>query len=346
MRRVVPTVALLFATLPAFAADHEVTIPTADPAVTLAGTLQVPDDVADPPVAILVTGTGNHVRDQVISGVPMFAVLADELEAAGIASLRVDSRGSGASTGPKAMDSSTWDRVEDMRATVAFLRDDSPVPVGSIGFVGHSEGAMIASELANEPGVEWVVLVGAPARPGREVWVEQQMVPVATDLAGQDDKIERGRMLLETAAAQSAGGAPEADLARTAIQLFALVGMDEATIRGNGTLANFTGRMASPWMRAFLGYDPVPALERIAVPVLALYGSHDPLTSPAQNAGPLLAALTSGAPGPEVTVRVLPGEDHFFLRGEGLPPGKHEAGKMSLSPALSGAIADWVNRVD
>ena len=63
---------------------------------------------------------------------------------------------------------------------------------------------------------------------------------------------------------------------------------------------------------------------------------------PAQNAAPLIAALTSGEPGPEVTLRVLPGEDHFFLRGEGLPPARHEAGKMSLSPALPAAIADWV----
>src|SRR5690606_18827411 len=139
----------------------------------------------------------------------------------------------------KALDSSTLDRVEDMRATVAFLRDSSPAPVGSIGFVGHSEGAMIAAELANAPGVEWVVLVGPPARPGREVWVEQQMVPVASDLVGQDAKIERVRVLLEMAAAQSANGAPASDLEKTAIQLFALVSLDEATIRGDGTLKNF-----------------------------------------------------------------------------------------------------------
>jgi hypothetical protein len=48
----------------------------------------------------MITGSGDHSRDQIISGTPMFKVLAEGLADAGIASLRLDDRGTAASTGP------------------------------------------------------------------------------------------------------------------------------------------------------------------------------------------------------------------------------------------------------
>lgn len=333
--------ALLSLACAAHAAEHEVSIPTADPAVTLAGTLQVPDGVDRPPVAILVTGTGNHIRDQVISGLPMFKVLADRLEAAGIASLRVDSRGSGGSTGPKAFESTTLDRIEDMRAVVGYLRGTPAAQVGRIGLVGHSEGAMIAVELAREPGVGWLVLMAPPARAGRVVWVEQQAAPAEAELEGRPEAQARARALLEQAAAQSIAGASRDALERTAVELFGLVGMDEDAARADGSIDQFAGRMVDPWMRGFLAYDPQPALRRLRGPVLAVYGTHDRFTAPAQNAGRLVELASEGREA-DLTLRLLPRQDHFFLESEGREPGAHKRGEMSLAPALSTLLVEWI----
>ncbi|AOH37146.1 alpha/beta hydrolase [Luteimonas sp. JM171] len=326
----------------ASAAETEVSIPTADPAVVLAGTLLVPDGVERPPVAVLVTGTGNHTRDQVISRLPMFKVLAEELRAAGIASLRVDSRGSGGSTGPKALESTTPDRIEDTRAVVAWLRDAAHGPLGHIGLVGHSEGAAIAAELVREPGVEWAVLLGAPARPGREVWVEQQAAPAEAELEGDPAAQARVRALLELAAAQSVQGEGGEVLEATAVDLFGVLGIDEATARGDGSIENFASRMTDNWMRGFLAYDPQPALARLAGPVLAVYGSHDRFTTPAQNAGRLVELAAAGGEA-DLTVRILPRQDHFFLESQGREPGDHKAGEMMLAPDLVEALVDWIN---
>ncbi len=342
VRRIAAAVAaLLFSSGAVLAATQEVSIRTADPAVTLAGTLQLPEGVERPPVAVLVTGTGNHVRDQVISGEPMFRTLAERLDAAGIASLRVDSRGSGGSTGPKALESTTADRVEDMRAVVAWLRDQPPAPLGAIGLVGHSEGAMIAAELGNEPGVAWLVLLGTPARSGRAVWVEQQALQADEALKDQPDAQKRARALLEQAVDESVGGASAEALERTAVALFALVGMDEAAARADGSIANFAGRMTDPWMRGFLAHDPQPALARLRGPVLAVYGAQDRFTTPAQNAGRLVE-LASAAGQADLTVRLLPQQDHFFLEADGLPPGEHRKGAMRLAPALTTLLATWI----
>ena len=338
----VATTLLCTALLPAAAAEREVTIATADPAVTLAGTLLTPDDTTAPPLLVMITGTGNHTRDQVISGTPIFGDLAARLQQAGIATLRVDSRGSGASTGPKAMESTTLDRVEDTRAVVQWVRQE--VPDARLGLLGHSEGAMIAAELADEPGVEFLVLIGAPARSGREVWVDQQAAGVAQALEGQPDRIAEGRALLEEAARLSIDGAPAEPLEQLAVRLFAVVGVDEATARAEGDIANFASRMTDPWMRAFLAHDPAPALRSVRLPTLAVYGSHDTLTSIAQNAGPLVELVTADNPH-AFTLQVLPGEDHFMLRGEGLPPGEHKRGRMRVAPPLAPLVADWVQAV-
>lgn len=333
----------LAAFAPLSAAEREVTIATADPAVTLAGTLLTPDGVEAPPLAIMVTGSGNHVRDQVISGRPMFRDIAEQLQVAGIATLRVDSRGSGGSTGPKAFESAPMDRVADMRSVVEWTRRE--LPDARIGLLGHSEGASIAAELANEEGVRWLVMLGAPARAGRQVWVEQQAAGVAAELGADHPSVEAARAVLEEAAQASIEGAQKEPLEALAVRLFALVGIDEAKARADGDIDNFAKRMTDPWMRGFLAYDPGPALAAIRVPTLAVYGTLDRLTSPAQNAGPLAAHLASnGEAG--FALHVLPEEDHFFLRGEGLPPGQHRKGQMTLSPALVPLVAEWISAAE
>lgn len=341
IRRLLPALLALIA-LPLQAASREVRIATADPSVTLAGTLLLPDDAPAAPLAILITGSGNHVRDQVISGAPMFRQLAEGLLAAGIGSLRVDSRGSGESTGPKALDSAPMDRVADMRAVVRWARAE--VPGARLGLVGHSEGASIAAELAAEPGVAWLVLLGAPARSGHEVWVEQQTAAVASASQGDADLTARGRALLEEAAQAAIGGADRETLEGIGLRLFALVGEDEASVRESGDLDQFTSRMTDPWMRGFLAYDPAPALQAIAVPALAVYGGLDTLTSPAQNAGRLVELMARGRTR-ALALHILPDEDHFFLRGDGLPPGTHRAGKMALSPVLVPLLAHWIHGI-
>jgi hypothetical protein len=99
--------------------------------------------------------------------------------------------------------------------------------------------------------------------------------------------------------------------------------------------------MASEEMRVFLAHDPAETFALVKDPILAVWGTHDKLTEPSSNA-PIF--LSKRNPASALTLLVLPNEDHFFLRGEGLPPGKHKAGKMRLSDRLISEIIRFVDQ--
>ncbi len=98
------------------------------------------------------------------------------------------------------------------------------------------------------------------------------------------------------------------------------------------------------WVRHFLAEDPGAVLADVKMPVLAIYGSHDRLTSPQQNAAVLLDGLVR-AGNPDVTLRILPQQDHFFLRLPGESVGAHRFGEMLLSPELLDTMRNWLQQL-
>src|SRR5262245_40040712 len=79
--------------------SHEVTFHSGAGNVRLAGTLLVPKGKGPFPAVALATGSGQQDRDETLMGHKPFLVIADALARRGIASLRWDDRGTGASGG-------------------------------------------------------------------------------------------------------------------------------------------------------------------------------------------------------------------------------------------------------
>ncbi len=125
---------------------------------TLAGTLTLPKGAnrAKPVGAIVtVTGSGPQDRDEAIGlpGFQPFRQIADALSRRGIAVLRMDDRGTGASGGTF-KGSTSADFAEDVRAGLAYLRTRPEIRIERLGVLGHSEGAIIAPMVAEkEPGL-------------------------------------------------------------------------------------------------------------------------------------------------------------------------------------------------
>lgn len=323
--------------------EHDVRIATPNPEVILAGTLLVPEVAVGKTVVLMITGSGDHPRDAVISGTPMFRHIAEDLAAAGFASLRLDDRGTDESTGPTSKESTTADRVVDMQAALSWLRVNPLVSFSSIGLMGHSEGAGIALRLAAvDPVPDFAILVGAPVRPGAEVWIEQQLAGFRQHAGLTDDSVlEDVRESLKESVRLSVEGAMAADMTQNTIELFALGGIDVTSQEGRPLLEGFVSRMTDNWMRHFLADDPGAVLGDVNIPVLAIYGSHDRLTSPEQNAAVLLDRLMR-AGNHDVTVRILPEQDHFFLRLPGEQVGVHRFGEMVLAPELLDSMRNWL----
>ena len=93
---------------------------------------------------------------------PMFELIADSLQAHGIASIRFDFNGHGESEGDF-QDMTVPNEIEDARHVYAYVHDLRYI--NSIAIVGHSQGGVVASMTAGQLGTEALraVVLMAPA---------------------------------------------------------------------------------------------------------------------------------------------------------------------------------------
>src|SRR5207237_1401993 len=75
-----------------------------------------------------------------------------------------------------------------------------------------------------------------------------------------------------------------------------------------GDLGERTSEDAT-WVGMNMRYDPLPALEHVKCPVLALFGERDRNVVPEENL-PLMREALARAHNPDVTLVIVPGGDH------------------------------------
>src|SRR5262249_3461425 len=149
--------------------EEEVAYDNAGAGARLAGTLTLPDAKGPFPAVILLTGSGLQDRDESIMGHRPFLVWADALTRRGIAVLRSDDRGGGRSTATPAA-ATTADFATDAEAAFAYLKTRPEIDAKRIGFLGHSEGAIIAAMVAaRNADVAVIVMLAGPGVRGDEV---------------------------------------------------------------------------------------------------------------------------------------------------------------------------------
>ena len=259
----------------------------------LAGTLVLPEGYTrKTPVLIMVTGSGQEDRNEEIFEHKPFAVIADALARAGIATLRCDDRGVGGSTG-EVLTATTEDFKDDALAGIKLLRER----FDKVGVIGHSEGGTIALMLAAEGQADFIISLAGMAVSGIETIVRQS------------------RVSLESA------GYPEETL-----DIFCKAVQEACEVRVHGGRMPFPDELdlpdelkqsyqqiitqiQIPWMRHFLTLDMRPLLGGIKCPVLALNGTKDIQVEYESNLG----ALRSGLPAnPKNRIEAVDGLNHLF----------------------------------
>lgn len=148
---------------------EEVTFTNDKAGATLVGTLTVPADAKC--VLLMVTGSGAQNRDEEVFEHKPFAVIADRLARAGIATLRYDDRATGKSVGGMDANVTTKDFAEDAEAGIEWLRTSKRFK--KVGILGHSEGGSIAFMLGAQKKVDFIVSLAGPAVKGDSVLLAQ-----------------------------------------------------------------------------------------------------------------------------------------------------------------------------
>lgn len=125
--------------------------------VTLAGELVLPEHIEPYPALLLIGGTMSDTRDGDPAGslkgkAPahgMLRVIADHLARVGIATLRWDKRGVGASSGgERRRYSDVWTDVDDAEYALYTLRDQPEIDAARLAVLGESAGGYFACFLA------------------------------------------------------------------------------------------------------------------------------------------------------------------------------------------------------
>jgi len=308
----------------------------AAPGVTLSGTFSKPSGAGPFPTVVLIAGSGPNTRDEAVLGHKIFLVIADALNRRGIAVLRYDKRGIGGSTGNYAAATSA-DFISDAEAAVTYLKTRQEVDTRRLGLLGHSEGGLIAPAVAAaDPSVSFVVLMAGPGVRGDRILMVQAELIARANGASEAD-IARGQGLRAQAFAivEASSDVADAKAKLTAATAKAVAAGQLKQDVADQSVAQLT----SPWMYSFLRYDPVPALQKVRVPVLAIDGSLDLQVEPKENLAAIRAALKDDA---DVTVTELSGLNHLFQDATTGSPNEYGRIEETVSPVALNTVGDWI----
>jgi alpha-beta hydrolase superfamily lysophospholipase len=345
--------------------ERDVTVPSA---FDLAGVLCLPEDASGVPAiallggagtdaallggagadAALLGGAGADTRDGDLepgwppgtTGLPAPGTLrriAHRLAAAGVASLRWDRRGRGASGG-QAEGSGHGTDLEDALAAVAWLRARAEVNPARVAVAGHSAGVLIACQVCRDDhDVAGAALLGGPASPFEDI-LRWNMGRASRHW---EHFTTEQRAWLEANRAVELAHSEGTDRFIAAVR----AGEPTVTFERKGT----TAELPTARFRQALGTDWAAEFRHVHCPALVLHGGED-LVVPVTDA---LAAyrVVHGAGNDDVELAILPGLDHYF---SAVPadPGRRlwnrvslEGLRLPMAPEALAAIERWAVRV-
>ena len=305
-------------------ATEEVSFSNGD--VTLNGTLTLPKGYSRETTAlIMVTGSGQQNRDEELFEHKPFAVIADALARAGVATLRYDDRGFKGYTG-NITECTVEDFMADALAGIKVLRER----FATVGVIGHSEGGTIALMLAAGDHVDFMVSLAGMAVSGAETLVWQNRTALLAAGLDKDTADTYCRLLAEAFDAATKGlSMPEADK----------YSLPEA-LKQNYLAASMQIRL--PYMAHFISLDMRPLLERITCPVMALNGTKDTQVDHESN----LNALRNGLGSNRMNViEPVEGVNHLFQHCTTGAVTEYRETEETFAPEVLKKISDWVTEI-
>jgi len=308
-------------------------------AVHLEGSLTFPKGKGPFPTLVLVSGSSQQNRDEEIMQHKPFLVLADYLASRGIAVLRYDDRGMGASTGDLE-NADTRLFSEDAEAMLNALKGNPHVDPKRLGIGGHSEGGAIAPMVAaRNKEVKFVVMLAGQGCTGLDVMLQQN--EAIYRVTGLSESLLAIRMACIRELFSLPAGSSQKDY--KAVLARHTDGLSKEQVDsvglGRGTSAAIKQQLDSRWMQAFLTLDPADYLPKVACPVLALNGDKDfqVLAGPNQQR---IKALC-----PQADCRTLPGLNHLFQHCTTGSPDDYMLIEETFANEAMQTLADWILRL-
>jgi pimeloyl-ACP methyl ester carboxylesterase len=279
-------------------------------AITLSGTLLMPESKGPHPAVVLAHGSGAQDRNGYLANIRL---MADHLARHGIAVLTYDKRGSGRSTGDWAT-ASFADLAGDLVAGVRMLRARPDIIGTQVGAGGSSQaGWVTAKAVTLLPDIAFVVLTSAG---GSGYTVEEQnLYNTEVEMRAAHFSEERiGRALDLQRQFFGVLHRGEGAEARAYDQAVVAARQDSALRDWLFPLSSeIDWRNHNTWYRALeVSFDPLPAWRAYKGPVLGVFGELDAET-PVAGVVPRFTEALLGRKGADFTITVFPNASHLLL---------------------------------
>ncbi|MCX6544874.1 MAG: alpha/beta fold hydrolase [Acidobacteria bacterium] len=271
------------------------------------------------PAVVLVPGSGPADRDETVSGVSIFAQLANAIADAGFLVIRYDKRGIGQSGG-RDESATLVDYSDDVRAVVRYLTKRKDVDPKRVTLVGHSEGGLVSMLAASEErkNVAALALIATPGTTGADLVLEQQRHLLGGMNLSDEEK--QRRMGLQK-------------------QIHA------AVVTGNGWEAippPYRRQADTPWFKSFLTFDPARIMRKVPQPILIVQADRD--REVMARHGQLLAGMAKARKNNPVSeLSVVEGANHLLVPAATGEMDEYASLRdRAVSPGLIAALVGWL----
>ena len=294
--------------------------------IQLAGTLISPATSGRHPAVVLVHGSGAEDREYLVP-------LAQFLIERGIALFGYDKRGVGGSSGDWRA-ANYEDLAGDVVAAVRYLESRDDIDSKHIGLLGWSQaGWVMPLAAARASNIAFLISVSGAAIPPWETALD----------ATRSDLTARG-MKRETIEDITALMRLQYDFARTSQGWDAYVtARGKLVARMGRAPESFPGTPDAPYWseikRIYL-YDPAPALRKLRVPTLALFGELDDNIL-ATKSKPAWDAALRAAGNTDYTLTVIPRANHLMLEAK-IGNAAEMPSLERFAPAYRATVEEWL----
>lgn len=293
--------------------------------IILNGTLTLPEGYTRNTAAlVMVTGSGLQNRDEELFDHKPFAVIADILARAGIATLRYDDRGlNGYDKDINAC--TTEDFKNDALAGISLLRNR----FDKVGVLGHSEGGTIALMLAAEKEADFIVSLAGMVISGAETLLWQNRKALIGAGLPEDAVETYCRLLADAFDRQINGGSfPSVDL----------YDLPE-TLKQNYQAA--LAQIRTPYMSHLLSLDMRQILDGIDCPVMALNGTKDLQVEAERNLDALRNGLKASS---KNHIETIYGVNHLFQHCTTGSVSEYRSIEETFAPEVLDKITHWLSQ--
>jgi uncharacterized protein len=293
--------------------------------ISLAATLVLPGTKARHPVVVFVPGSQALSRDESAPFREFDALISN-----GIGILIYDKRGTGESNGNWQQESFEG-LADDALAGVALLKKRRDINPQQIGVWGFSQGATVAPLAASRSrSIAFVIMTSGGAITMPEAEMNEQLMRMRAQKMSEDEMKEAvAFMALQFDAVRSEQGWERFQAAIPQARekkwyRYTWGGLPRDHWQWN-------------WWVPVVDFDPIAALKKVKVPVLAMFGAADQFTPPETISvftANIEAALRA-AGNRDVTTKIFPKADHDISL-------KLENGQWAAPPDYHSTLTSWI----